>query len=124
MATTIDTSRLARKMARLAARLEAEVNRALDTVEEVANRSLDRTSGFRDRTGDLRASFRMYGDQYRNAGDYRTRVVGTSVYYAKFLEYGTRYISPRHFVSDAGELVRAYLPLAVEEAKRRALSGK
>lgn len=88
----------------LVERVELAVSNALDRVQAAGVQSLVGTTGFVDRTGDLRASFSVYGSDSVGAID-GARVLGTAVPYAGFLEYGTRYISPRHFVGDAREVV-------------------
>lgn len=118
MSVDINAAKFSAALKRMAARFEREVDRAMDVVSEVGLRSLKRTTRFQDRTGNLRASFfRMAGSSFGE------RVISAGMPYAFFLEFGTRTITPRPFMNDAREVVAMAIPIAMEDAVRRATHG-
>lgn len=98
--------------------IPARVERALDqwkllSASEVL-REAQRLAPYR--SGKLRDSISV---SFRST----TAQVGSSLYYAKYQEFGTRYIKPRRFLRGALEARREYILKLAEELIGKQLSG-
>lgn len=102
----VDASATLRALETYIGALERAADQALNEAQNKTLEHLRGTHRFKDRTGTLRASFQAHTpERFR-------RIVSTDVHYAKFVEFGTRFIRPRkfmHLARDYGEsaLVRA-----------------
>lgn len=80
-------------------RIPVAIDAAMDQVRTEGVALLSATSSFKNRTGDLRKSFAEF---HAGRGSLPfSRMLGSSIHYARFLEWGTERITSRRFLADA-----------------------
>lgn len=141
MSFTIDTKALERACMKAANVLPLEAAKALETVADAALASMVGTTSFNDRTGALRKAFDLRGSRLagtltvgvnpnalgrifagRKGRSRRSLFATPPGIYSRFLEWGTRSISPRRFGftarTDALEVARDEFAQVVTRALR------
>lgn len=121
----VDASSLADAMRRFDSVMDRTLRDALRGIGEIVVVRAKASTSFNDRSGFLRAS--MAADEPTGSfagGDLGIDVVagGGSVYYAPFIEYGTRWITPRRPMRDAVEASEADIDRVIDDALDDALA--
>lgn len=89
-------------------------------INDMANRAYNKaknTSAFSDRTGNLRGSITKVPSKFKNGG-FVIMAGGGQEYYARFIEFGTKKMSPKPFMRPANEEAKQMEGVLVSALKR------